>query len=180
MLALKVKGSIKAVTSDLTKVQKQIVPTAAASALNKSAAKVRTVGVRETAQRVGVKQRFVRARTRIRNATRKRLSAWLFVILAGIPAIVLAGGLPGIRQTRAGVRVGRHEFPGAFPALLPGRVGVFKRRGRKRLPIVEQKVQIDPPANEIFTRHMNATGGREFKRLFEHELKWRLERKGLA
>ncbi len=46
-------------------------------------------------------------------------------------------------RTRA-IRVGRHSFPGAFVARMPsGHVGVFKREGKSRLPIVEQAVELD-------------------------------------
>ena len=47
------------------------------------------------------------------------------------------------KRVRGGARAGRHFFPGAFWAELPGgHVGIFKRRGRARLPIDEQTVPL--------------------------------------
>lgn len=55
-----------------------------------------------------------------------------------------ASRLGAMRQQRSGARAGRHTFYGAFLASMPsGYVSIFKRRGKRRLPIDEQAAPLE-------------------------------------
>ncbi len=137
-----VRADLKAVQRDLNQVERSIVPAATTAALNRTAATVRTAAVGEiaSAKRISPQKR-VRERLKLIRAKRRTLSAHIVALLAGIKAVKL--GTP--RQTRRGVAVKRHRFPGAFVARMPsGHKAEFKRKGRPRLPIVEQTVPLQP------------------------------------
>lgn len=82
----------------------------------------------------------------------------------------------GARKTKAGISAGKHRFPGAFiSAGKNGKKQVFKRRGKSRLPIEKQVLDIQDRANVFIEDKL--VGAAEFEsqflKTFEHELKWR-------
>lgn len=175
-MKLDVKGDMKAITRDLRKVERSIVPAATVSALNKTARQVRTASTREISRTKAITpQRLVRDRLQFVRATRRFLVAAIVARLHGIAAAKL--GIP--RQSATGASVKRHTFPGAFVAVMPssGHRGIFKRVGKQRLPIREQRVSLQPEASDIVERHVRTTGAVAWVKNFERELAWRLSRK---
>lgn len=181
-----VKADTRAMARDLSRVQRKIVPGVTSQALNRTAAKVKTLSVREIAAVKQIKQKPIRGRIRIRRASRRRLSAFITALLAG----VRLADTGKARQTSSGVTVGHRSVAGAFIATMKsGRRGAFKRqvpgerrtRGRPstsppNLPIKEQTIALQPEAERIIGRHVTRTGGPFFRREFQRLLAVRLRR----
>ncbi len=78
-----------------------------------------------------------------------------------------------MRQTKRGTKIGKHEFIGAFTATMPrGNSGVFRREGRKALPIQEVKLGLEPEASKIIKELVNYEFERMFGKFFERELNY--------
>ena len=174
--------SMKRVIKDVNRVNKKIVPAARVSALNKVTAKIRTASYRDAAKAIGIPQRLLRgsrakripARMILRRAHRRREAALLIVLT--LPVAAAKAGKP--RQTRKGTRVGRrHQFPHAFVATVPSGTGVFRRKpGAARLPIKEVTIPLSPMLERAIEKNLKAMGQREWPRIFERELAFRLRR----
>lgn len=144
------------VTADLSIFRRQIqalgdrAPLAAARALNRSIASVQTAAVREMAKDLNLAQKDVRKGLEIKRATRQSLLATLTVTSRRIVLLAF-----GARQTARGVTYnlgrGRRLAAGAFIAQMrSGHVGVFRRRGRPRLPLTRELR--GPSLPRVFTR----------------------------
>jgi hypothetical protein len=110
-------------------------------AINKTLSWATSQGQRAIAAKHNIPLKALRARRRtaVARATSKHLSGRAWFGTAPIKAAYL--GTP--RQTKAGARVGRLAFAGAFVAPMPsGHVGIFRRLGTSRLPIVEEEVRL--------------------------------------
>jgi len=114
-------------------------PTAIMRALNKTARSARTQAVRGVAKEIRLKQKDVRPMIPVIPATSKHLEAKL--VARGRPISLMR---LGARQTKQGVVYrgpgGRVLIRSAFIATMPRarRPGVFKRKGKPRLPIQKQ------------------------------------------
>lgn len=110
-------------------------PRAAAQALNRAATSSRAAGVREVASSLSLKQKDVRAATRIQKAHRNKLAATILAVGKALPLIRF-----GARQVATGVRFqlgGELKLRvSAFIARMQsGHTGVFRRIGAKVQPI---------------------------------------------
>lgn len=172
-LAIDVKSDIKSLIKKLNKFERQVIPLATVSALNKTATQARTAVVREIAKEKGVQVKLIRGRVRLFRANRRNQVALLKINAHGFRAVDL--GVP--RQTKTGTRVKKHNFPGAFIATMPrGHTGVFKRKGRSRLPITEKRISLLPEAHEIANRNVNRLVKQKFPIIFVHEVNFRLRK----
>lgn len=131
-------------------------------ALNRSMRGVQTVLKRAVSKDMGMKVGSVAKRMAIGKATRSRQQATLRVNDKRVPLMEFKA-----KQTRKGVthRIGgqRRQVPGAFIAEMPsGHKGVFKRRSRRRLPIVELH---GPSIYKIAQRHLQVAKARAVKQL---------------
>ena len=198
---LSVRGDVKAVTRDLRRVSRVIVPRITSMALNRAIAKVRTKSIRDVAGAKAIPQSALRGkkagvpgarrkqspRMIIRGkATPNRLSVRILALV--LPVLSSAIGKP--RQRGTGASSGQHSFEGAFVARMrSGHVGVFRRQrpgkkvgagargkpeARGALPIMEQSVSLEPDASRIVSRHVETTGRIAFNREFERLLAVRL------
>jgi len=90
---------------------------------------------------------------------------------------IRASYLGAPRQTREGVKVRGHIFRGAFISTMPsGHRGVFMRRGRDRLPIDEQSVQLSE-ARGIVQKFQAALPAR-LNTVFRQEMNYELNVRG--
>jgi hypothetical protein len=114
---------------------------AAASAMNKAAAKARTQAVRTIASELGVPVRLVRKRFRLWKATTKRLSVSLNMLTKRIPAI-LSGDYRWSRKT--GVTGGKKTYSSAWimASKRSGRRHIFRRDGQDHLPISSEWIEV--------------------------------------
>lgn len=108
-------------------------------AINKAAAPARTEITRGLSKLTGMKIGRTKESVKIRKATFSNLRATISLSTGRIPLIDLRA-----RETKRGVTYrstktgGREKIPDAFLATVgAGHEGIFKRKGRPRLPVVE-------------------------------------------
>ena len=139
-------------------------------AINRALASGRTVMVREMARDLKMRAGDIREAMPIQEASLGRPAGRFGASPKRIPLIKF-----NARQTQRGVTAdtgqGRKVYPGAFIARMPtGHVGVFARKGRKRLPIVER---LGPSLGLIFAKYRplgEARAREAFEQNFDHEL----------
>lgn len=115
------------------------LPRVMSRAINRTANQARTQIARKISSQVQVSVSDVRRGVRIDRATRTKWQADLQITGFRTPLIKF-----GARQTKTGISyiidksTGRKRIDTAFIATMPsGHKGVFKRKGKSRLPIVE-------------------------------------------
>ncbi len=125
-------------------------------AVNKVARWFRTYLLRGIGQLTGLPQKAMRARFRLAlaRAGSEEQSAHIWFGTDGIDPMKL--GLKG-RPSGSGYRVGKHFFEGAFRAFhinypASNRVGLYRRKNRKRIPIIRQMIPINEQANLVVER----------------------------
>jgi len=146
------------------------------STLTKMAAWLRSKSVKGLSANLQIQQKVMRRRLRAFRLSRHpnggQITVWY-----GLDPIALI--YLGARQTKGGVSaMGGRFVQSAFIA--NGRNGnrqVFKRQGKKRLPIDKQKAEIEDKANTYIEDQLLGTEEFEarFFTIFERELKWRTQ-----
>lgn len=144
------------------------VKAALKSTLTKMASWLRTRSVRGLSKALEVQQKVLRRRLKTFRAVLST-DGGSITVWYGLNPISLIS--LGARQTRRGVTAGRHKRPGAFIA----KGQVFKRKGKSRLPLVKQELDIKDKSETYIED--NVLGDIEFERqfftVFERELRWR-------
>jgi len=82
-----------------------------------------------------------------------------------------------LRQTKSGVRAGKHELPGAFLKQGGKRVKVFRRLGKKAFPIEQLFLEIEEPSRSVMRKYAMANTAalnEKFMEIFEQELNYAL------
>ena len=144
---------------------------AAVRALNKTARWMRTQVSRETAQSLKIKVGSVRKSLRLQRANTTRPEAGVGLPLKA--GVMKAVNLGSAQQTTKGVRVGRYAWPGAFMATMPsGHKGVFKRKGKSRLPIREMHIVMTGRMAKAMELLAQGPALQRFEQLFEQELRF--------
>ncbi len=169
-LVLNVKSNVKAMTRDLNKVQKRIVPKITAQVLNHTARKVKTKAKREIAAAMGIAQKHVAKRMKfIVSASRTNLRTVIIAWFMNIFAIKFGEA--------KGLKVDVPTFSKKFVATMPsGHKGIFSRKSAKRLPIDETSVPMNPIAETIMVRTINTFALKEFVKEFNRRLSVALRR----
>lgn len=116
----------------------QATPKQALAASKRAIRKASTFGRGRVSRAVasvhGIPQKGLKKRSRVtvsKVKTDARFGVSAYIWVGTLPLRASDVGKP--RQTRAGVTVGKHKFPGSFIATMPtGHTGVFKRQGVKR------------------------------------------------
>lgn len=151
-------------------------------ALNKTARWVKTQVVRETSQAAKIAGKIVRDRIRILRASKRRAFAKVWYGLNPIPARLLGN----VRQTKSGVRAGRHSFPGAFvTGFKSGRTGVYQRaqpgrrwsagrshQAKPNLPLKESELKLDSEEVQRAIHRTYTRAGERFVTLLRQELNY--------
>lgn len=143
---------IKPVETLIYHLQKNVLPVAAPRALNKSVKAGQSVGVKQIAKDIGIKQGLVRKALKMVKAHRHCHRAILQVTHNKRLTILQID--PQAKQLDSGVRYRlgqkRQLIPQAFIAVMKsGHQGVFKRIGKSRLPIRELK---GPGISHVFMK----------------------------
>lgn len=153
---------IESINAERKKVKK-----AAVRALNKTALWLKAKAAKEISEEKKIKLTIMRKRLRIFKARTSRLEVLIRANLYDIKASLMGK----MRQTKRGTKIGKHEFIGAFTATMPrGNSGVFRREGRKALPIQEVKLGLEPEASKIIKELVNYETEGIFEKYFEREL----------
>ncbi|MDN5248212.1 MAG: phage tail protein [Wolbachia endosymbiont of Tyrophagus putrescentiae] len=142
---------------------------AAVKALNKTALWLKSQAAKEISREKQIKLNVIRKRLRVFKAKTSRLDVLIRANLYGIRA----ASIGKMKQTRKGTKVGKHQFTGAFMAVMPrGSRGVYKRKGRTALPIEEVKLPLEPEASRIIESLVNYEVERIFEEYFSRELNY--------
>lgn len=154
-------------------------------AMNEAIRWGRTQVRRDVSREAQIPQKLLSGRIFLNQANRRQMRASLWTGLNPIRAIDAGKA----RQTRTGVRVGRHQFPGAFLATMPeGHEGVFLREGAKRpmskgryvgkmrQPIVEQTISLSPSPGTVERIEQGLLT--QFNQRAERLLGWEMEKAG--
>jgi hypothetical protein len=146
---------------------------AATRALNKTARWARTQVASQTAKALSIKVGPVRAGLVLVRATRSQPQS--VVGLSAKAGAIKAKHLGSATQNATGVRVGQRQFDHAFLATMPqGHQGVFRRRGKTRLPIQEVHIVVTGKMQDIMEELSNGPAMHQFQRIFERELRFLL------
>lgn len=180
-LTFDVRSNMKDVIRDLREHPK-IVEKAAISALNRIGQRAVTEARRALASEFSVTQKAFSRRISLARARRGMVSVAIY--LRYKPLNPASFGRP--RKTSKGVKVGRHNFDGAWP-LPPGHVSqksgttfpkgiVLQRKGKSRYPTRMASIEIWPNAGEIVRQTSARVSSQEFEKRFRHEYEWRIGR----
>lgn len=143
------------------------------STLRKMASWMRTKSVRGLSAHLQIQQKVIRRRLRSFNL-KMTPDGGTVTVWYGLNPISLI--YLGARQNKTGVTAGAHKRPGAFIAKGSGdALQVFKRRGRARLPLDKQRLDVEDKANTYLEDKVigDVDFEAQFHKTFEHELKWR-------
>ncbi|WP_265023216.1 phage tail protein [Wolbachia endosymbiont (group A) of Epistrophe grossularia] len=163
---VEVSGSIEKVMQSIDAERKK-VEKATERALNKTALWLKAKAAKEISKEKKIKLSLIRKRLRIFKAKTSRLDVLIRANLYDIRASTIGK----IQKTRRGSKVGKHQFIGGFAAVMPkGNSGIFKREGRKALPIQEVKLGLEPKASKIIKGLVNYETEGIFEKYFEREL----------
>ena len=152
---------------------------ATVSAINKAMGKARVAASKEVRQVYNIKAGDIKKALNITRANSKKM--YSNHIISG-KRLLLSYFSP--RQTKKGVTVrikkssGRKVVQGAFEATMKtGHKGVFKRKGKSRLPIrelttLDLPTMYDLRAERVFDKTISS----EFNKIFDHEFNYRLSK----
>ncbi len=158
MIAIDIRADIDRAVQSLTELQRTVIPTATARALNKTGAQAKTQAGREIRARYNVPARFIGRQISVSRATKTTLTAIVRPSGRKLPVYAFQA-----RQTPSGVRVHitrgsprviAHAF---IQRMRSGHVGVFARgryAGRRfvhRPRRIRPSPQQDLPITELFT-----------------------------
>lgn len=148
-------------------------------AVNKTLAWVNRGVKRDLAARIGTAQKILDTRVRTLPYGRNGLAAGL-VFFGLNPIAITKRRFGALTQTPSGARAGRLSFPGSFAARMPsGHEAVFKRRGKKRLPIDVETITVDSAATRaIISAWADKAGGR-LAEVMSQELNYQVNVRGL-
>lgn len=176
-----VRGDISAHIRGLNALQREVIPVATVTSLNKTATTVRSKARRETAIKMGVQQKEIAKAFYINKATlvsrQAKITAkpWKVSLLKFKARQMLSG----VAHTAVGVD---NPLAHAFIATMPnGKPGVFKRLTKKRLPIAKQYGTTPAQAfgsAAIFAYNKDLSVKR-FNEVFPKEMRYRLMKAGL-
>ena len=167
------------------------VARAQAAALNKGAARVKTAGIQKTAKALGIQQKLIRPRVKVRRANAKTQSAAVWAGMSkGIPLIKLKA-----REVGGGIQAGNYLVPDGFIATtkavpkqsdprrknpsgnLIGKTHVFKRKSKGRYPLVAQSVNLQPAMEPAIRERAASYMRNEHRAILLQEYKFRVLRK---
>lgn len=173
-----VKTNLKKVNKSLRKMDKA-VNQAFLSSINRASQRAKTETGRKVRERYIVKQKEVTETITVKKAKGNLLTAVLTSKGRTLPLIKF-GVTPKKRLKRPPKAVkasvfrsgGKKPIPGAFIASDGGRIGVFEREGKKRLPIRELRGPAVPQMaySEEVREHVQQVYGEEMQKRLPHEL----------
>lgn len=170
------------------------VKRAQSSALNKAGARVKTNAIKQSASPLGVSQKLIRPRIKLKKSTLRSQVASVWGGMQGIPLIKLKA-----KAFDGGVQAGTYLVAGAFIATatnspkqsrrgrsapssgLVGKPQVFKRKGRGAYPLENQKLIIAPEVSKQMKRSAERVLRNDMRKIMQQEYRFRVLRKaGIA
>jgi hypothetical protein len=154
---------------------------ASRSAINKMLTKARTAATKEVREHYNIKARDFKKHTKIRRARNNSLNGTFEVTGERFPVYVFGAkkGPKGVSvkiKKKGPRKVIRSSFIQTMPS---GKVSVFKRKGKKRLPI--KLVRTVAPAQMIKAQEdaLNKVIATEGPKILDREMKFYLQKGGL-
>ncbi|SMG65602.1 prophage LambdaW5, minor tail protein Z_ [methanotrophic bacterial endosymbiont of Bathymodiolus sp.] len=150
------------------------IKTAAVRALNKTARWMRTHIARQAAQSLNVRVGTIRKELVLLRA--KGSNPYAGVAIGKASGVIKASELGSPRQNKQGTCVGKRQFDRSFMATMPsGHRGVFRRKGKSRLPIQEVQLVTTGRIANVMEELADKQAMSRFETLFEHELKYAMK-----
>ena len=170
---MSIEKDVKRYAARLNSYKNRDVRQAAATALNKTAAKAKTRTIRGVSKSAKLPAKMIRPKVYITKAKVGRIRAALKVYRddAILSSKYLKLKQSARKKKGGGVRVGKRFIKGAF--IVKDKF-VFKRKGAARLPIEIQRVPLSKIMDSVAITASKRVIKRDFKRLMLHELKFRL------
>jgi len=152
------------------------VQTAARRTIRKTIRWLRTAIARHVAREKKLRVGDVKT-TLIEHGTEDPLKKRLY--LSKRYRVISAYKVGRARQTKKGVRVRDKLFENAFLATMSktGHTGIFRRKGKARLPIQEMYIVIAPAIERAMRDYVGDKGRDYMERTFNHELKYEMRKK---
>lgn len=137
-------------------------------AINRTAEWLKSSAAREISAQKRIKLKIIRDRFKIAKANKKHLSASISANMWALKG----KDLGNMSQSPVGAIAGNYTFRGAFVATMKsGHRGVFRRKGKERLPIKEQYVMLDNYASKLIATLINQESQAVFEKHFGHQIK---------
>lgn len=167
------KIEIKGVDNVLSMTDPKKIDIAAVRSLNHTIGVARTAGLKDTREDWNIKAAPLKKYTKIKRATKGSMTAVFTIESHPIPLIEFAA-----RQTKRGTtykvkrRTGRQRINSAFiTTTKSGHRGVFRRKTKRRLPIVELNIitptsMFEQESDDVFAKTIKS----KFPERFWHEL----------
>jgi len=151
---------------------KRKVEVAGFRSVRKTARWVKTHLARELSKELQIVQKIIRQRLRVYVKDKKAMQAKVWMGMYKIKA----SRLGRVRQTRTGVSVGRHRFPGAFQATMKTyHTDVYERRDDARLPIDLVELDISEKAMKVLNAVSERTEARLMK-IMQQEINYEIQK----
>lgn len=156
----KIVSSIKALPDQVNR--------ASLFAINRTAEWLKSSAAREISAEKRVKLKVILDRIKILKANKKQLSANINANMWALKG----KDLGNMTQSSFGATAGSHLFKRAFVAnMKSGHRGVFRRKGKERLPIKEQYVMLDNYASKLIANLIDQESPAVFEKHFGHQIK---------
>jgi hypothetical protein len=171
MFELHLKANKLSDFPELAVLDQNSVNKAMARALLKLSKWLKTHALRAITQQTGIMRKTLSPRFYISKPRTKAvgISAGLWIGTYKIPLYEATGGK--VRQTKTGVSSKFGTIDHAFLVTMKsGKVGVFKRKGRAKFPIVEQSLDFATMAEESLQKLLKTKTQTRFVELLQHEL----------
>lgn len=141
---------------------------AAARALNKTARWLKPYLAKQVSGSLNIKQSLIKPGIFIVSARPNNLKS--NVNLDKHFGVINVNNLGKVKPNDAGVKVGLRQYDDAFQSTMPsGHVGVFKRKRRKRLQIVEQTFVYTGKLAEFMREANDGLAQQQLKKIFIRE-----------
>lgn len=181
VVSLSVKSDTKQVGKMFKNLQTSDTPKAARLALNRAAKQMHTATVREVAKEIKAPVKAVKSKVRHQKrdkAKGRKLRAGMYVVFSDLPARKFGTA----KENKRGVRVRGRQFDDAFLGRFQHNKveAVFRRKGKKRLPIVEVKVPIRQAVERAAKNKLLTVGRPVFRKRYEYELRRILKKRGYS
>lgn len=165
---LDIQKQIKKITADFNALP-EYLEKAASRGLNKTANWLKGKVSKDISKSKRIKLKIVRERIEIFRAYKHNLQAVFRINDLSIPVIKFSN----VVQTDKGIVAGGYFLKSAFFATMKrGNKGVYKRVGKKRLPIYEQKISLSEDLEKVLKQILESNLENQFEKYFEHEFKY--------
>lgn len=149
---------------------KSEVDRAVSRVINRGGSKIVTLTVRNTSRAVGVKQKVIRGRVKLKRSNPQTRNAFVFFNARDVSAMSL-----GATQAQKGFRAGKRNWSKAFSH--NGGKLILQRRGQQRYPLEVPRVRIDKQLEGSASHAINIVTNVDMPRDMDRELDFRISRK---